>query len=66
MPRMDGMQATRELRYLGYRGVVIGVTGDAQEEDIRGFKNAGADAVLPKPITFRQLEECVVNALKIA
>ena len=65
MPRMDGMQTTRELRSLGYRGIVVGVTGDAHEEDIRAFKDAGVDAVLPKPITFRQLEDCLMNLLQM-
>ena len=61
MPRKDGLQTTLELRELGYCGIVIGVTGDAQEEDMRAFKAAGADAVLSKPITFRQLESCLIN-----
>ena len=61
MPRKDGLQTTRELRSLGYRGIIIGVTGDAQEEDMKTFKAAGADAVLSKPITFRQLESCLIN-----
>ena len=61
MPRKDGLQTARELRGLGYRGIIIGVTGDAQEEDMKAFKAAGADAVLSKPITFRQLENCMVG-----
>ena len=64
MPRKDGLQTTRELRGLGYRGIIIGVTGDAQEEDMKAFKAAGADNVLSKPITFRQLESCLINILR--
>ena len=62
---MDGMQTTRELREMGFKGLVIGVTGDAAEDDIRIFKEAGADAVLPKPITFRQLEDCLLNLMQV-
>lgn len=65
MPRMDGMQTTHELRAMGFKGLIIGVTGDATEEDIRTFKEAGADAVLPKPITFRQLDDCLMNLLQL-
>ena len=64
MPRMDGLTTTRELRALGYRGVIIGVTGDAQEDDIKLFKSSGADAVLSKPITFKQLERCLMKCLR--
>ena len=64
MPRKDGLQTTRELRGLGYSGIIIGVTGDAQEEDMKAFKAAGADDVLSKPITFRQLESCLINILR--
>ena len=64
MPGMDGVSATEELRRLGYMGIVIGVTGDGQPEDISGFKEAGADDVLIKPITNDQLVACMHDCLQ--
>ena len=61
MPNMDGMSASRELRLLGYAGIIIGLTGNAQDEDIQSYLDAGADDVLIKPVTYVQLEECVLN-----
>ena len=49
MPRMRGPDATRKIRKLGYRGVIIGVTGNMLDEDIKEFIDCGADAVMPKP-----------------
>eukprot|EP01034_Spumella_vulgaris_P027284 gene27284-33981_t len=39
-----------EIRNLGYKGVIIGVTGNAEQQDIDTFKAAGADAVMIKPL----------------
>lgn len=52
MPRLDGYKATAALRRdQGYRGVIIGVTGNALEADRGAFITSGADAVHVKPIT---------------
>lgn len=50
MPEMDGPTATKEIRALGYNGVIIGITGNGEDKDIQFFQNAGADAVLVKPL----------------
>ena len=50
MPTMDGPTATKQIRALGYRGVIIGVTGNALPDDISTFLASGADAVMTKPI----------------
>ena len=49
MPKMDGPTATRELRALGYKGMIIGVTGSALPADMEIFLSAGATCVLTKP-----------------
>jgi CheY-like chemotaxis protein len=51
MPEMDGLQATQQLRQLGYTGLIIGITGDASAEDAAEYRRYGADDVLCKPIT---------------
>ena len=55
MPNMDGPTATREIRALGYQGIIIGVTGNALAEDIELFITCGANKVLPKPLQIEDL-----------
>lgn len=50
MPVMDGIEATREIRNMGYQGIILGVTGDALAEDVGAFVEAGADKVVTKPV----------------
>lgn len=52
MPRMTGVAAVRKLRSLGYAGLVVGVTGNALDEDIAEFKEGGAHHVFTKPFDF--------------
>ena len=55
MPNMDGPTASKELRALGYKGLIIGVTGSALPVDINHFINHGANHVLIKPLDLNQL-----------
>ena len=48
MPRMNGPLTIVELRKIGYRGPVIGVSGD-DEKTMKEFLKAGADDVIQKP-----------------
>ena len=41
MPIMNGPDCVRELRKQGYHGLIIGVTGNSQESDIKKFKQSG-------------------------
>jgi CheY-like chemotaxis protein len=51
MPVLDGYGATRRLlSEFGYRGLVLGCTGNALPQDQELFLQAGAAAVLVKPI----------------
>ena len=59
MPNMDGPSATRELRQLGYTGLVIGVTGNALPQDKKYFLECGADRVLIKPVDRNCLESAI-------
>ena len=51
MPRMNGIQATEELRRCGYQGVIIGITGEDDDETKQQFKMAGAHDCLTKPVS---------------
>jgi CheY-like chemotaxis protein len=56
MPVLDGVTATKSLRAMAYPYLIIGITGNAMEEDIDIFLEAGADAVLLKPLKLDSLE----------
>ena len=55
MPTMNGPDATREIRALGYTKPIIGVTGNALESDKDIFINAGASNVIIKPLRLNVL-----------
>lgn len=61
---MNGCEATRELRSLGYHGVVVGVTGNVLESDIQAFVAHGADAVVTKPVNVAALIGILTSKLK--
>ena len=58
MPEMDGPTAIAEIRRLGYKGIILGLTGNALISDRDVMLKSGADGVLVKPLNmqlFRQL-----------
>ena len=56
MPVMNGPSATRHIRALGYTGVIIGVTGNALEDDMTLFLNSGANDICLKPVDIEKLK----------
>ena len=48
-PVMDGPDATKAIRALGYTGPVIGCTGNTLDMDLQRFKECGCDRVIGKP-----------------
>lgn len=59
MPVLNGPDATKILREKGYSNVtIIGVTGNVLADDINYFTSAGANKVLPKPVTLALIEDC--------
>lgn len=64
MPRMNGSEATRRLRELGFTGLIFGLTGNVFDEDIKEFKDAGADEVLSKPLNLSILKK-LMNESKL-
>ncbi len=60
MPRMDGLQATKEIRrrWPGERGpMIIGMTAHALDEDRQACLAAGMDAYIAKPVTLEKLSD---------
>ena len=63
MPNMDGIQATRRIKQLEPGAVVIGLTGNALEEDTAEMLQAGCSRVLTKPTTRAMLADAVAFLL---
>jgi len=57
MPVMNGPTACEHIRQLGCSAFVVGITGNVLPEDVARFKDAGANAVLPKPFKLAALEQ---------
>eukprot|EP00808_Paulinella_micropora_P010661 g136.t1 len=55
MPKLSGVEATRKIRQAGFNGVIVGLTGNALEGDMREFHEAGANEVLSKPANVTQI-----------
>ncbi len=51
MPELTGPQAAHAMRKeLGYAGIIVGITGNGNPEDVKDFEDQGVDAVLVKPL----------------
>ncbi len=57
MCNICGPEASQALRALGYRHLIIGVTGNAMDFDITSFEDAGADMVITKPVHINQMNK---------
>ena len=55
MPRMSGLEACSAMRRLGFRGCIVGLTGNALERDVAEYLTQGADAALKKPLDLNEL-----------
>jgi CheY-like chemotaxis protein len=64
MPVMNGVEATKELRALGFPFLIIGVTCNVMEDDVAEYLDSGADEVLMKPVkvaTIRMLLQYIAD-----
>lgn len=61
MPELNGADFTRKLREDGYAGVIIGVTAATIGDQREDLLKAGADAVLPKPLTPASLKSAIAD-----
>lgn len=55
MPVLDGLEATRRARALGYTIPIIGLTANAFDTDRQACLDAGMDGFIAKPITREKL-----------
>ena len=59
------LPATRDIRALGYKAPVIGVTGNSLPTDVEHFKSHGANVVLIKPLDFDVFKSAMAGGLLI-
>tara|TARA_B100000315_G_scaffold143712_1_gene132712 strand:- start:203 stop:772 length:570 start_codon:yes stop_codon:yes gene_type:complete len=67
MPRMNGTEATIEIRKGGGKNAnipIIAVTADAMHENIAKYLESGMNAVATKPIQLAELLETIDDVLK--
>ena len=57
MPVLNGPDASTKIRELGYKGLILGVTGNVLAEDVEFFVSKGADSVVAKPVSIKVLQD---------
>ncbi|EEF41303.1 two-component response regulator 24 [Ricinus communis] len=55
MPIMNGIEATKQLRAMGIRSTIAGVSTRTMEEEVQEFMEAGLDDYQEKPLTSAKL-----------
>ena len=64
MPRMGGKEAIVEMRKIGFRGPIIGVSG-GDEKTMKEFLKAGADNVMQKPAQSDKLVHMLLTGFQL-
>ena len=62
---MRDTEAISRIRALGFEGIAIAVTGNALPEDMKGFLDHGADAVIPRPFDINGFRRLVLDGVLI-
>lgn len=61
MPEMDGIQLVKALREASVTTPVIGITAATIGNELQAFLDAGADAVLGKPISLKSFDDAIAQ-----
>jgi CheY-like chemotaxis protein len=64
MPNMNGSEAVEIIRQYGYRGLIVGISGDVDPACIERFKKKGVDDVMSKPIDVDKLKMNIEQFLR--
>ena len=63
MPVMNGLEATKRLRQMGFTLPVIAMTANVGDRDRRAALDAGMDAFVEKPVRVEKLFSEIVKCL---
>ena len=61
MPEKDGLEATAEIRSLGYKLPIVAMTANAREEDKTKAFNSGMNYYLAKPVRIEEIKEVLIR-----
>lgn len=61
MPEKDGLEATAEIRSLGYNLPIVAMTANAREEDKTKAFNSGMNYYLAKPVRIEEIKEVLIR-----
>jgi PAS domain S-box-containing protein len=64
MPRMDGIEAAKIIRSLGYANPIVALTANALAGQAEVFLNNGFDDFISKPIDIRQLNNSLNKLIR--
>jgi len=64
MPRLDGYEATAQLRATGYQGPIVAITAHAMREDIKRCEQVGCNGHLAKPVARDEMLEMIFKWVK--
>lgn len=59
MPVKNGIDATKEIRELGYRGIIIACTANSDKDDFKHYTEVGMNDVLVKPFKSQLVKEAI-------
>lgn len=65
MPFMNGVDATKQIKKINPKIIIIGITGMTIDEDIKSFLDAGAEEIITKPINYDQLFSIIDRLSKL-
>jgi CheY-like chemotaxis protein len=63
MISMNGAEATRHIRSLGFTGVMVAVSGNVLKDDVDAFFAAGADYFVEKPLQRAVIHKALLQIL---
>ena len=61
MKELNGPEACKIIRGIGYTGIVIGLSGNVLDDDVTNYLNSGANYFMSKPIDSIQLTSYLRN-----
>lgn len=66
LPRLDGLQATQNIRKFNRRTPIVSMTARVDEDDIRRYFEGGIDDVLPKPFDKQSVRKIIETFYKLS